>query len=75
MEIRTVMKEIQDRVSYGKVIRTINTSTCPAHLKACKRMVYNYHGLYGNMTSRGIIADRANTLLYLIKLKREVLGD
>jgi len=70
-----VVEEIRSRGSYEKIVRTINSSTCLNHIEGCIKMVYNYHGLYGNTIKTDVIADRANTLLCLIKLRREVLED
>lgn len=70
-----VVEEIRSKGSYEKVVRTINSSTTEDHIKAVRRMVYNYHILYGNILKNDIVADRANTLLCLIKLRREVLED
>lgn len=70
-----VVEEIRMKVGYEKIVRCIYSSTTEDHMKAVKRMVYNYHTVYGNILKNDIIADRSNTLLCLIKLRREVLED
>ena len=70
-----VVEEIRSKGGYEKIVRTINSSTTIDHIEACIKMVYSYHTLFGNILKNDIVADRANTLLCLIKLRREVLED